>query len=246
MIESQNSGRFTTRRRAVWGGLLFLFLLMVLFAVYFYASPTSAIRFYFSITQRINIGDAGLVSDVPCASPCVFGMQAGETQFDQVLALLKANGISKCFTEPSVSWVLVSCGMGRFNVQANAHTKIVNAIWFHPNASISLGEITKKYGEPNFVAVSYDKLLEGSTIQMYLYWDSNRMSVVLPKINGEIYVIEKATKIEGANFSDEELYQDSSEIEFGPFYKSWNGYGAYQPTVETIPSIPVPTLTMTP
>ena len=45
------------------------------------------------------------------------------------------------------------------------------------------------------------------------------MSVVLPKINGEIYGIEKATEIEVADFSDEELYQDSSEIEFGPFYK---------------------------
>jgi len=71
--------------------------------------------------------------------------------------------------------------------------------------------------------------LEGSTIQMYFYWDSNRMLVVLPKINGEIYVIEKATEIEGADFSNEELYQDSSEIKFGPFYKLWNGYGAYQP-----------------
>ena len=225
-----NSVRFTKRRRTVLGGLLlFLILLIVLFAVCLYSSPTSVLGFYFSITQRINIGDAGLLSGVPCASPCVFGIRAGETRLDQVHPLLKANGISNCFTEPSVSWILISCGMGRFNVQADARTKIVNGIWFHPNTSISVGEIIKKYGEPDFVAVSRDKLLEGSTIQMYFYWDSNRMLVVLPKINGEIYVIEKATEIEGADFSNEELYQDFSEIKFGPFYKLWNGYGAYQP-----------------
>jgi hypothetical protein len=55
------------------------------------------------------------------------------------------------------------------------------------------------------------------------------MSVILPKINAEIYVIAKVTEIEGASFSNEELYQDYSEIKFGPFYKLWNGYGAYQP-----------------
>jgi len=230
MTVSHNSGEFTKRRRALWGGLLFvLILLIVLFAIYFYTSPTSIIRFYFSITQRINIGDAGLLSGVPCVSPCVFGIQAGETQLDQVSPLLKANGISKCFTEPSVSWVLISCGFSRFNVQSNVHTKIVNGIWFQPNTSISVGKIIKKYGEPDFVAVSHDKLLEGSTIQIYIYWDTNRMSVVLPQIDGDIYVIEKATEIEEAGFSDEELYQGSSEIEFGPFYKTWNGYGAYRP-----------------
>ncbi len=230
MNESHNSGRFTKWRRTVLAGVLSVMaLLIALFAAYFYTSPQSVLRFYFSITQRINIGDAGLLSDVPCASPCVFGIQAGETRLDEVPPLLKANGISKCFTEPSVSWILVSCGFSRFNVQINAQTKIVNGIWFHPNTSISVGEIIKKYGEPDFVAISHDRLLEGHTIQIYLYWDSNRMLIVLPKIDGDIYVIEKSTKIEEADFSDEELYRGSSEIEFGPFYKLWHGYSAYQP-----------------
>jgi len=230
MIESSTSGRFSKRRRAVLGGLLlFLALWIVLFAVYFYTSPTSVLRFYFSITQQINIGDAGLLSDAPCAAPCVFGIQAGQTRLDQVAPLLKANGISKCFTEPSVSWILVSCGMARFNVQVNAQTKIVNAIWFHPSTSISVGEIIQKYGEPDYMTVSHDKLPEGTTIRIYLYWNSHRMLVVLPKIDGEIYMIEKTTQIDEADFSDEELYQDSSEIEFGHGYKLWNGYGAYQP-----------------
>ena len=79
------------------------------------------------------------------------------------------------------------------------------------------------------MTVSHDKLAEGTTIQIYLYWNSHRMLIVLPKIDGEIYIIEKTTQIDEADFSDEELYQDSSEIEFGHGYKLWNGYGAYQP-----------------
>ena len=229
MIESHSASRFTKRRRALIGGLL-LVLLIVLFAIYFY-TPLSVLWFYFTITQRIDIGDAGLISDTPCASPCVFGIQAGNTRLDQVLPLLKTNGIrsSNCFTEPSVSWILISCGANRFKVQINAQTKIVNSIEFRPNTSISVGEIIKKYAEPDFVGISHDKYLEGPTIQIYLYWDSIRMLVLLPKINAEIYDIEKATKIEVVNFLDEELYQDSSEIESGPFYKLWKGFGDYQP-----------------
>ena len=121
MTESHSSGGFTKWRRTVLAGVLsVLALLIALFAAWFYTSPQSAITFYYSITQRINIGDAGLLSDAPCASPCVFGIQAGKTRLDEVPPLLKANGISKCFTEPNVSWILFSCGFSRFNVQVNA------------------------------------------------------------------------------------------------------------------------------
>ena len=230
MIASSTPSKFTRRRRVVLGGLLFLVLSIVLFAIYFYFSPTSVLRFYFGIVQHIDIGDAGLLSDVPCASPCVFGMQAGETRLDQVPRFLEANGLaaSKCFTEPSVSWIVVSCGMGRFNVQVNAQTKIVNGIWFRPNTSISVGEILDKYGKPDYVAVFHDKLPEGSTILVYLFWDSKRMSIILPEIAGDVYAIEKATRIEQADFSDDDLYQASSEIQLGQGYKLWHGYGDYR------------------
>lgn len=66
-------------------------------------------------------------------------------------------------------------------------------------------------------------------MKMNLYWDSIQMLVALPEIDGKIYVVKKATKVEGVDFSDEILYQDSSEVELGAFYKLWTGYGAYQP-----------------
>ncbi|HXD11919.1 MAG TPA: hypothetical protein VN653_17765 [Anaerolineales bacterium] len=185
------------------------------------------IRFYYSITQRIDIGDAGVLSAEPCSAPCVFGIRAGETQFDEVPSLLEKYGVSKCLTEPNVSWVAISCGMGRFNVQASTHTNLVNGIWFYPNDRISLGEIVGKYGEPDYVSLVASP--EPPTIKAYLYWDSLRMAVVMPPIESHLYVLEKKTRVELIGFSDEELHRDSSEIEFGPYDKHWNGYGAYQP-----------------
>ena len=230
MTESLNPGEIKKRRRVILGGsLTMLALVIALFLVYFYKSPTAVIRFYLNLTQRINIGDGGLLSRLPCASPCAFGIRAGETRFDQVLPLLEKNGISKCQTETSVSWIVVSCGLSRFNVQADAQTKIVNGIWFNPNTSISVEEIIEEYGDPDFVSLDLERTIEEPTIQMNLYWDSIRMLVALPETDGNIYVIKKVTKIKGVDFSDEKLYQASSEVEFGSFYRPWDGYGVYQP-----------------
>ena len=230
MTKSLTPGKSVKWSRAVLGGLLVaLVVATALFLVYFYKSPASVIRFYLGITQRIDISDGGLLSGLPCSSPCTFGIRVGETQFDQVMPLLEKNGISKCLTEQSVSWVAISCGMGRFNVQADAHSNIVNGVWFYPNVSISLGEIIEKYGAPNFISLDREGPPEAPTIKMNLYWDSIRMLVAMPEIDGRIYVVEKTTKVEGIDFSDEQLYQASSEIEFGAFYKLWTGYGTYQP-----------------
>ena len=230
MTKPHYLGELTKRRWVLLGGLLSTLALSIgLFLVFFLKSPAPFIGFYLTITQRINIGDGGLLLHLPCASPCAFGIQAGETRLDQVLPILKKNGISKCQTEPSVSWVLVSCGLGRFNVQADTQTKIVNGIYFSPNTSISVGEIIKEYGDPDFVSMDFERYLEQPTIQMNLYWDSIRMLVSLPKTKGNIYIINKDTPIKGVDFSDEKLYQDSSEVGFGAFYRPWNGYAVYQP-----------------
>jgi hypothetical protein len=194
-------------------------------------SPSSVIRFYYGIIQHINIGDGGVISGVPCATPCVFGIGSGETRFEEVPPLLEQNGIAcnKCFTEPNVSWTIISCGMARFNVQADTSTNLVNGIWFIPNVTIRLGEFLKKYGEPDYISLSRESTLEGTTVQARLYWDGIRMLVLLPICEGELYPIDEAAEVEGVSLSDEILYQDSSEVEFGSIYQHWNGYGTYQP-----------------
>ena len=245
MTNSLPPGKSVHWGRLILGGVLsILVIAMALLWFAYKKDPASIIRFYYIAKYGINIGDGGILSGVPCSAPCVFGIQAGETRFDQVIPTLEKNGIasSKCFTEPNVSWFLFTCGAGRLNVQVDTQTNIVNAVWFLPNDSISLGELIEKYGEPNYVTVDQEA---PGTIHPRFYWNSIRMLVMLPQISGKTYAVEKDTEVEGIDFSDENLYRISDK-ETEPYYKPWKGYGIYQPPVETIPLTPMPTATMRP
>jgi hypothetical protein len=245
MTNSLPPGKSVKWGRLILGGVLSLLVTaMALLWFAYQKDPASIVRFYYRVRCGINIGDGGIMSGVPCSAPCVFGIRAGETQFDQVMPTLEKNGIpgSKCLTEPNVSWFLFTCGAGRLNVQVDTQTNIVNAVWFLPNDSISLGEIIEKYGEPNYVTVDQEA---PGTIHPRFYWNSIRMLVTLPKISGETYDIKKTTDVETIDFSDESLYR-TAEKETDPYYRSWNGYGVYQVPAETILSRPMPTATMTP
>jgi hypothetical protein len=232
--------------RLILGGTLSVLVIAiaVLWLTYKNNEPAYLARIYYVAIYGVNIGDGGVLSGVPCSAPCVFGIQAGETPFDQVLPTLEKNGIasSKCFQEPSVSWYLFTCGAGRLNVQVETQTNTVSAVWLLPNDPISFGEMIEKYGEPNYVTLDQEGL---DTIHPRFYWNSIRMSVVLPEISGNTYDLEKTTAVEGVSFSDENLYR-LSDKETSSYYKPWKGYGIYQAPVEFIPLTPIPTVAMTP
>jgi hypothetical protein len=175
-----------------------------------------------------DIGDGGLLSGLPCAAPCVFGIRIGETQLDQVIPTLEQNGLSDCLTEDSASWIGITCGYSVV-VQVDKPANLVNVIGFYPSRPISLGEITERYGEPDFVTLQPDGPTEAPTSRMHLYWDSLQMTVAMPQINSHMYTLEATTTAEMVIFLDEAQYIDSSQAEFGEFYKLWNGYGTYQP-----------------
>jgi hypothetical protein len=190
----------------------------------------------------IHIGDGGLFSGRPCASPCAFGVRIGETRLDQVLAVLESNGVSRCWTEPNVAWSLISCGENRFNVQVDMQTGLVNAIWFDPEVSISLGKVIEKYGAPDAVTIDRDG---PGTLHPRFYWHALRMIVSLPVMAGGVYEVRKSTEVEAVDFSDKNLYR-TSEKESDPYYRPWKGYGSYLPAPETWPVTPLPTVTMMP
>ena len=231
--------------RLILGGVLFVLVIALALLWFVYKTDSASVaKFYYIARYGINIGDGGVLSGIPCAAPCVFGVRAGETQFDQVMPALEKNGIasSKCLTEPNVSWFLFTCGVDRINVQVDRQTNIVDAVWILPSDSISLGELIEKYGEPNYVTL--DQETPGA-IHPRFYWNSIRMSVLVPKSPGDTYDVEKTTETEGIQFSDENLYRISDK-ETEPYYKPWNGYGIYRAPVETRPLTPLPTVAMTP
>ena len=178
--------------------------------------------------QRADIGDGGLLSGLPCAAPCVYGIQIGKTPLDQVILMLEQNGLPECQREDSASWIGITCGYSVV-VQVDRATSIVNGLGFYPSVPISLGEILEKYGEPDFVSLQAEGSTEAPTSRMSLVWDKLKMTVEMPQIDSHIYALEGTTTVEMVIFLDEAQYIDSNEMSFGKYYKRWNGYGAYQP-----------------
>lgn len=178
--------------------------------------------------QRADIGDGGLLSGLPCAAPCVYGIRIGETQLDKVIPMLQQNGLSACRREDSVSWIGITCGYSVV-VQVDSATSVVNATGLYPSVPISLGKIIEKYGEPDYVALQAEGTTEASTSRTNLFWDSIKMIVVMPLIDSHLYALEGTTTLEMVTFLDDAQYFDSSELEFGEFYQQWSGYGTYQP-----------------
>lgn len=180
------------------------------------------------LPKMADIGDGGLLSGLPCAVPCVYGIQIGETSLDQVIPTLQQNGLSECLTEENLSWIGITCGYSVV-VQVDRATSLVNATGFYPSVPISLEQIIEKYGEPDFVSIQADGPEDAPTSRMSLYWDELKMAVEMPQITSHTYAIEQTTTAEMVLFLDEAQYIDSSDVPFGEYYKRWNGYGAYEP-----------------
>lgn len=178
--------------------------------------------------ERADIGDGGLLSGLPCAAPCVYGIEIGETPLDQVIPVLEQNGLSECQSEDSASWIGIICGYSVV-VQVDKATSIVNATGFYPSVPISLAEIIEEYGEPDFVSLQAEGSVEAPTSRMSLFWDTHRMTVEMHQVNSHIYALAGTTTAEMVIFLDEAQYIDSNKISFGEHYKRWNGYGTYQP-----------------
>ena len=173
-----------------------------------------------------DIGDGGLLSGIPCAAPCVYGIRIGETPLDQVIPTLEQNGLSPCSREDNLSWIGITCGYSVV-VQVDSATSLVNGTGLYPSLPVSVGEIIEKYGEPAFVVLQADGTLEAPTSRMWLFWDELNMTVEMPQVDSHSYALEGTTTVEMVMFLDEKNYTDASEVSFGDYYKRWNGYGSY-------------------
>ena len=175
-----------------------------------------------------NIGDGGLISNQPCESPCFFDIRIGETHFDQVVSILENNTISPCY---QFNERIIICGKDTSSiiVGADPSTFIVDGITYYPSILISIGDIIKKYGNPNLVQVEPDGIPEATTVTMFLLWDSIKMRVDLPEVTDigeQIYVIENITEAPKITFLNETSY---SSLTDSGLMQPWKGYGTYKP-----------------
>lgn len=169
-----------------------------------------------------SIGDGGLISGQPCASPCFFGIRIGETQFDQAVSMLESNDIYPCYQD-TLSTIL--CG-DSITIGASESTTIVDSIGYYPDIEVSIGELIFKYGAPNILHVIPTGTPEAPTIVMLLLFDTLKMRIRLSEIEGISYTVTTSSKIELINYFDDILY---SEVAANMFSQSWKGYGTYMP-----------------
>ncbi len=191
------------------------------------AAPTSKLPIL--TAEPLPIGDGGLISDQPCASPCFFEVHIGETQLADVTAILRKNGISPC---DHLNESVIVCGEGVFTiiVGADPATSIVEGITFYPSTPVALGDVIEKYGKPNRAWVQSEGTPEHPYMSAFLLWDSMKMRIDLPEdssnIAKETYTIENETKIWSVSFMNN---PDFSSLFNNSFAKPWNGYGDYVP-----------------
>jgi len=183
-----------------------------------------------STPVELTIGDGGLLSDQPCKSPCFFGVRLGKTTFDEVIPILKTNGLSPCFKDlRSADWESVVCLIDKpsVRVEINEDSRVVNGIWYLPSIALAVSDIIAKYGEPNYVQALLARDDSGN-LQMTstLYWDSLEMEVRLSptKDSGEHkYQIESTTNIDSIYFEEKEDYMRFSR----EGAERWRGYDFY-------------------
>lgn len=168
------------------------------------------------------IGDGGLISDQPCASPCFYGVRIGETKFDQVVPVLESNGIFPCFHDDPTT---ILCGY-KILVGMSSSTNLVDSVGYYPDTVISIKELLFKYGVPNTLLVVPTGIPEATKIVVLLLFDTLKMRIILPEIDGREYSVTSSTKIELVNYFDDTIY---AGINGGLFSQSWKGYTTYTP-----------------
>lgn len=174
--------------------------------------------------EIIPIGDGGLITGQPCASPCFFGIRLGETSFDQVVPILENNGIYPC---NQVNERNIFCGTTDtvVVVAMNASTFMVDGISYKPSASVLVEDIIARYGDPNSVHVELDETgtPESPKLLMSLLWDSVKIGANLVGVydSGEhIYVVENTAEVHWVFLGETTL---SASLQ------PWKGYGNYKP-----------------
>jgi hypothetical protein len=182
---------------------------------------------YQPAVKMLSIGDGGLISDQPCASPCFYGIRIGETPFNQVITILKNNGIFPCYKYTETT---IMCGINAIDISvgANATTFIVDGIGYYPSTPITLDEIIEKYGDPSLVQIQLEPS-EETFVSMLLLWDLIKMRIDMPEtpdIGEQSYIIEKKAEVKEVIFLNETSY---GNLIASGFSQPWKGYGTYKP-----------------
>ena len=176
-------------------------------------------------SQSIDIGDGGIISGKPCASPCFFGIHVGETLLDQVVPLLEAVGVSPCVRNGINIFCSSNSNTTNIIVVANKLTLVVVGISYNPSVPILVGDMVSKYGNPSSVNLELDNTgtPESPKLLMSISWDSINIGANLAEVpakGDQAYSVESTTEVQWITLGADEYFVPS---------QPWKGYGSYTP-----------------
>lgn len=176
----------------------------------------------------LPIGDGGLISQIPCEAPCFYEIRVGETPFDQVIPLLEGYGISPCWGQSDRT---IFCGPNTISVAigGDLETRVVDGIQYYPSVPVTLEETIRKFGNPDLAHVTDGATPEEPQVSVILLWDSIKMRIDLPEIDGVAYTVDNMTQIQSVIYWDAGPHSRLAE---NPFSQPWRGYGTYEPDLD--------------
>lgn len=174
------------------------------------------------VVEMLSIGDGGLISDIPCAAPCFFGITSGETSKDRVIPILEEQGFHQCIEDSENN---IRCAE-RAVVSFASSTNIIIGIGYYPDSDISIEKLIVKHGDPDVVTVIPSGIPEAPSSTILLFFDKLNMRIRLPEVIAVDYPITKSTKVELVNYFGDTLYSEQRDSMFS---QPWKGYGTYRP-----------------
>lgn len=177
-----------------------------------------------SVSEKIPIGDGGIITGHPCEAPCFEGVYPGKTSFDEAFSILANTDVDKCLENGTD--LILSCGDNLF-LGADLQTRLINSIEYYPQVEIPVGQLILKYGTPSTVIVIPLGVPEMPYVTIILLFEDFNLRVDLPNLDGVEYPVEESTIIDFVVYYDDIKY---TEMKGNYFSLPWDGYRVYIPS----------------
>ena len=213
--------------------LLFSFVLLsgcgskaLLTAIPTLASPTPI------STSGVWASEASLLLEYPCNAPCFLGITVGRTKSQDILSILRQNGITNC----SKRETYVSCSDLGYSTGIAFDDEVVTGMSFQPKLPIHVETLIHTLGPPDHVAVIDRTFVTDSpTTDLYFYYDKHLMTFFSGQHKGPSVDLNKDTFIFAWSYSNSSDYQRDlsnwaeAHDPFPSHVSNWEGYGFYTP-----------------
>lgn len=174
---------------------------------------------------ELDISDGGIISGVPCSAPCFWKIIPGTTSEVEAVKILSQLGdIQNCKHIDKVkngADKLIRCA--NIGVTFN-DGGVVSRLSFDTPKKITVGEVIKKYGNPDKVSLSASGTESTGPLLMLLLFDDEQMVIGLPEQKHDLFSVDPTIVISSILYCEIDVYK---RFEVPIYTQSWKGYGEY-------------------